>query len=256
MKNNSYVIFTIILSLSVIFFSCKDNSTSPADNGNSKNYFPNSQGSNFVYDFEITDSLNNTVIVERNSTYNGSKTINSKSYQILIDHFTFPSYSITDSSYFRKLDTGVMFFADFSDAMTLVPDSLRSLVQADEEAKLLSFPLGVNQNWQAYKLGINFGAVVFNVIVVSARPEAIENISLTVNNAPFNKEALRIKYTMSVAVDMTSAPLTYTAYAWMVDEVGLVKLEGDTEAINFMVGGNMFLPGGYIKQTLKQYSIP
>jgi hypothetical protein len=61
---------------------------------------------------------------------------------------------------------------------------------------------------------------------------------------------------MSIAMDPYSAPLNYYAEAWMIDNIGLVKLEGNSEAINFMIGNNLFVPGSQVKQTLKQYSIP
>jgi hypothetical protein len=61
---------------------------------------------------------------------------------------------------------------------------------------------------------------------------------------------------MTVSMDPYSAPLNYYAEAWMADNIGLVKLEGNSEAINFMIGNNLFLPNAIVKQTLKQYSIP
>ncbi|MDP2363812.1 MAG: hypothetical protein Q8M94_08590, partial [Ignavibacteria bacterium] len=118
------------------------------------------------------------------------------------------------------------------------------------------FPLPVGKNWQVYKLAINFGVFLFNVVNVTANVEGIENVSLNVNNAPFTKEAVKIKFQMAISFDISAPAQYYYAEAWMVDGVGLVKLEGNSEAINFMIGNNLFLPGGHIQQTLKQYSIP
>ncbi len=257
MKSQIKVIFTIILFTSSIFFSCSDSSTGPTTGGEvTKNYFPSNNGSSYTYDLEITDSLGNKITATRTATYNNTETINSQSYQILIDEFNFPGYSISDSSYFRKTESNVFYFADNTQAMMLIPDSLKSLVRSDNEAAMLSFPLNTNYNWQVYKLGIDFGFLLFNVVNVNANVVGLENISLTVNNELFSKEAMKLKFIMTIALDMNSLPITFTADAWVVDDVGLVKLEGNTEAINFMLSHNLFLPGGYVKQTLKQYSIP
>lgn len=257
MKSQIKVIITAILCAGGIFFSCSDSSTDPGTGGEvAKNYFPSNNGSFYTYDLEITDSLGSKTTATRTATYSNTETINSQSYQILIDEFNFPGYSISDSSYFRKTDSNVFYFADNTQAMILVPDSLISLIRSDNEAALLSFPLNTNYTWNVYKLGIDFGFFLFNVVNVNANVVGLENISLTVNNEVFNREAMKLKFTMAIALDMNSLPMTFTADAWFVDGVGLVKLEGNTEAINFMLSHNLFLPGGNVKQTLRQYSIP
>jgi hypothetical protein len=255
MKTFFKLLFVPSIFLAFNFISCSDNATEPI-NESPKEYFPNKNGSTYTYDLEITDSLGNVVTGERTSTYSNSTSMNSKTYQILVDGFSFSSYSITDSSYFRKTDTQIFYFTDNSQALMFVPDSVRNLVVVDEEAGLLKFPLNVGTTWPVYKLAINYGVFLFNVISVTANVESVENITLTVNNTSFNKEAVKLKFQMAISLDITSAPLIFTAEAWMVDGVGLVKLEGNSEAINFMIGNNMFYPGGHIKQTLKQYSIP
>jgi len=255
MKSFFKFLFVLSIFSAFNFISCSDNATDPTEE-TAKDYFPNKIGSTYIYDLEITDSLGNVVTGERTSTYNNSTTINNKSYQTLIDEFNYSTYAITDSAYFRKTDAQVLYYTDNSQVLLFVPDSIRNLVVVDEEAALLKIPLNVGANWQAYKLAINYGAFLFNVVSVSATAETIENISLTVNNSAFSKEAIKLKFQMSIAFDIQQAPLVYSAEAWMVDGVGLVKLEGNSEAINFMIGNNLFYPGGHIKQTLKQYSIP
>lgn len=256
MKHYIKLFGVLILASFITFISCSENSQEPQIDTTSANYFPNTDGSTYTYNLEITDSLGTVVTGERTATYNSSILINNSTYQILVDEFSYSSNSISDSSYFRKTDTKVYYLTDNSQVLMLLPDSVKSLVVVDAEAGLLQFPLSVGTRWQVYRLAINYGFIIFNVINVTASAELVENISLTVNDTPFNQEAIKLKFQMSVAFDMTTAPLIYYAEAWMVDGIGLVKLEGDSEAINFMIGNNLFLPGGYIKQTLKQYSIP
>ena len=142
-----------------------------------------------------------------------------------------------------------------SQALVIIPDSLRSLIQADDEAKLFTFPINVGDNTEVYKLSINQSGFILNVVYVSSQVIDKENVSLNVNGSTFNKEAKNLRFTMSVIVSYP-VMLTYVADAWLVADVGLVKLEGDSEAINFMIGNNLFYPNGFVKQTLKEYSIP
>ena len=254
MKNLTSLIFSLLLFISIAFLSCNDNSTDP-EQETDKNYFPNKEGSVYKYDLEIIDSLGVSFTAERTSTYSGTTLFNSKSYQIMIDNYVFPQYSFTDSSYFRKTDNNVFYYADVSQAMLIVPDSLKSLIQADDEAKLFSFPINAGDSTEVYKLAINYSGFLLNIVYVSGKATSKENISLIVNGNAFNKEAIKLRFTMSVVVDFPMM-VSYVAEAWLVEDVGLVKLEGDSEAINFMVGNNLFYPNGFVKQTLKQYSIP
>lgn len=254
MKYISNLFPVFLFFILVGFVSCSDNSTEPTDQP-VKDYFPNKEGSVYKYDLEITDSLGSSFNAERTSTYNGTKSINSKTYQILKDSFVFPQFTYTDSSYFRKTDNNVFYYADMSQALVIIPDSLRSLIQADDEAKLFTFPINVGDNTEVYKLSINQSGFILNVVYVSSQVIDKENVSLNVNGSTFNKEAIKLRFTMSVIVSYP-VMLTYVADAWLVADVGLVKLEGDSEAINFMIGNNLFYPNGFVKQTLKEYSIP
>lgn len=255
MKIYSKLVFTLIVCSIISFYSCSDNSQEPTDNQTQKDYFPNKNGSSYVYDLEVTDSLNNKIMGERSVNYSGTTTIDNSSYQILVDQFNYVVYSITDSAYFRKTAEEVFYNTDNSQVMMLIPDSLKSLVVADKEACLLDVPFTVGKNWQVYKLAINVG-ILFNVVNVTANVESIENVSLTVNNESFNKEAIKLKFKLAISLDIAQPAQYFYAEAWMVENVGLVKLEGNSEAINFMIGNNLFAPGGQVKQTLKQYLIP
>jgi len=254
MKNLTNLVLYSLIFISITFLSCSDNSTDPPAEV-IKNYFPNKDASFYKYDLEITDSLGTSFTAERTSTYSGSTTFNSKSYQIMIDNYIFPQYSFTDSSYFRKIDNNVFYYADVTQAMQIVPDSLKNLIQADDKAKLFSFPINIGDSSVVYKLGINYSGFLMSIVYVSSKVLNTENVSLTVNGNAFNKEAVKIRFTMSVVVEFPMM-VSYVAEAWLVEDVGLVKLEGDSEAINFMVGNNLFYPNGFVKQTLKQYSIP
>jgi hypothetical protein len=255
MKTQLKVIFTSLLLSASIFFSCSDNSTEPETQEPYKNYFPNKEGSLYKYDIEITDSSEVTTIVERTSTYSGTVTLNNKVYQILVDQFVYPNSTFNDSTYFRKTDSNVFYYADISGAFSIFPDSVISNLLVEDEAKLLSFPMTVNDSSQVYKLIYLYNNFPLNVINVYSNARLKENVSLTVNGSDFNKEAIKVEFTMTVILDISHF-LKYVSYAWFVEDVGLVKLEGDSEAINFMIGYNLFDAGSYIKQTLKQYSIP
>lgn len=255
MKNYRNFIFAVF-TISLIFLcSCSDNSQEPSAPETVKDYFPNNNGASYNYNLEVTDSVNNTIVCERRVNYSGTTTIDSNLYQVLVDHFDYVAYAITDSAYFRKTSEEVLYNTDNSQVMMFIPDSLRSLVVVDKEACLMDVPLTIGKTWPVYKLAINFG-ILFNVVNVTANVESFENVSLTVNNEIFNKEAIKIKFQLAISFDITMPVQYFYAEAWMVENVGLVKLEGNSEAINFMIGNNLFAPGSQVKQTLKGYSIP
>lgn len=255
MKVYSKLTLAVLFVSFISFYSCSDNSQEPTPPETQKDYFPNSNGSSYVYDLQVTDSLNNTITGERTVNYNGTTTIDGSNYQILIDQFNYVVYTLTDSAYFRKTTKEVFYNTDNSQVMMLVPDTLKSFVVVDKEACLLDVPFTVGKNWQVYKLALNVG-ILLNVVNVTANVESVENISLTVNNEAFNKEAVKLKFQLGISLDINQPIQYFYAEAWMVENVGLVKLEGNSEAINFMIGNNLFAPGGHIKQTLKQYLIP
>lgn len=257
MKNYFKFVLTFLFVSIVAFYSCSDNSQEPPPpETTTKDYFPNNNGSEYLYELEIVDSSSNIINGERRVSYNGTQQISNSAYQILIDRYDYSLYSITDSAYFNKSSLTLNYNADNSQAMMLVPDSLRSLVQSDKEACMLQFPLVSGKIWSVYKFGVNYGFFVFNIINVSAQVEKFENITLNLNNVPVTVEAIKLKYQMAIAMDPYSAPIYYYADAWMIENIGLVKLEGNSEAINFMIGNNLFAPGSQVKQTLKQYLIP
>ncbi len=255
MKWYSKLTFSVLFVSFITFYSCSDNSQESTPPETQKNYFPNSNGSSYVYDLQVTDSLSNTVAGERSVNYSGTTTIDGSNYQILVDHFNYVAYSVTDSAYFRKTTEEVFYNTDNSQVMMFVPDSLRSLVVVDKEACLLDVPFTVGKTWPVYKLAINVG-ILFNVVNVTANVESFENVSLTVNNEVFSKEAVKLKFQLAISFDISMPVQYFYAEAWMVENVGLVKLEGNSEAINFMIGNNLFAPGSQVKQTLKGYSIP
>ena len=247
-------LFLLLVSF-ISFYSCSDNSQEPEPPESQREYFPNNNGSSYVYNLEVTDSLNQTITGERSVNYNGTTIIDGESYQILVDHFNYVIYSVTDSAYFRKTTDEVFYNTDNSQVMMFVPDTLRSLVVVDKEACLLDVPFTVGKTWPVYKLAINVG-ILFNVVNVTANVEGVENLSLTVNNEAFNKEAVKLKFQLAISFDISLPAQYFYAEAWMVENIGLVKLTGNSEAINFMIGNNLFAPGSVVKQTLKGYSIP
>lgn len=256
MKLHFKLLLLLVFTTCLAFISCSDNSQEPTPPETAKDYFPNKNGSNYVYELEVIDSASNIINGERSVSYNGSKQISNSNYQILVDSYNYSQYSITDSAYFNKSDLNLNYNADNSQALMLVPDSLRNLVQSDKEACMLQFPLVNGKIWSVYKFGVNYGLFVFNIISVSAQVEKFENLSLNLNNIPVTLEAVKLKYQMAVSMDPYAAPIYFYAEAWMIDNIGLVKLEGNSEAINFMIGNNLFVPNAIVKQTLKQYSIP
>ena len=66
----------------------------------------------------------------------------------------------------------------------------------------------------------------------------------------------KVKYTLELFTEIGSAPETYTAYMWYVENIGLIKYQGNQFIMSVGGGGITFLPSpNILTQELINYDI-
>jgi hypothetical protein len=252
-------ISVIILSIMILFVGCKESTTEPGPDPINDKYYVIKDGASFVYSLSITDTNNTTINGNHYLIFDDSTVIGGTAYKIQVDSFEtlslFDTLSTSVISYIRESNGGVYTYADTTGFTGFLPDSLRQYLSVDRESRLLFYPLSVNQKYPVFTLTLSQFIFGISVIDVDAIVQSSENINLNVNNTSTDFNAFKIKYTFIIRPSSTDS-LYYSAYGWVVKDLGFVKWEGDSEVFNFLFNENIFPPATTIKMDIKNYTIP
>jgi len=230
----------LVVALAFSYLGCKkSDSQGPTASGTTENYFPNNDGTNYKYSYLKIDSTGQVYGI-RSTYYKGSAAITGTTYKIQIDSLNLNASLQVDTSYFRTTGAGVYSFIDTTGfAASIIDSSLIPLipfVTIDKELLAYSFPLQTNKSWTVFK--INLTSPVFVTIVdVSALVVGQEMIVLSLPTGPTYKDAYKIKYTLTRRLN-TQLPmfLTVTANAWLIQDIGPVKWEGNGTLVDVLTG--------------------
>jgi hypothetical protein len=248
--------FIIIMILGLLVSACnKDNSTNPPVQ-NYTGYFPDGDGTTYTYSIAKTDSNGTQTTGTRNTEYSGTEVKNGTTYQVQIDSLNISGLSSVSLSYFRKTNDSLYYFLDTTGLSSSIPDSLQNNISLDKEMKILSFPVNENKTWSVFQLSIKYSIFNLNVLTVNGAYDGTENITLNLNSGNTNKDAVRLKYTLSIMVP--GGPTTeYNAFAWLVDGIGIVKWQGNAAILDAFAGGGIDLSDttSVITQNLTSYNI-
>ncbi len=246
----------LIIILGLLINACnKNNSTNPPVQNNT-GYFPNGDGTTYTYSIAKSDSNGTQNTGTRSTEYSGTEVKNGTTYQVQIDSINISGISSISLSYFRKTNDSLYYFLDTTGLSASIPDSLRNSISLDAEMKLLSFPVDVNKTWSVFKLSIKYLIFTLPVLTVDGSYDGTENITLNLNSGDVNKDAVRLKYTLSIIVP--GAPTTeYNASAWLVDGIGIVKWQGNAAILDVFAGGGIDLSDttSVITQSLISYDV-
>ena len=249
------IFFIAIMGLVI---SCSsDNSTNPTEQ-NFPDYYPGGIGSTFKYSVTEKDSIGNLVQSgTRDILFSGIYNFRGRDYITQYDSLDFGSQSSVNNYLFRKTDTGVFYAVDTTQISFLIPDTLKQYVSLRDEMQLLFYPLTSGSSWSLYRITAEVQpGIEVKILDIIASFEDNERIDIHLTSGIINTPAQKVKYTIELYSDVGSPPTTYNAYMWFVENIGLVKFEGNQFVVSTGGGGITFEPtSNILAQELIEYDI-
>jgi len=238
----------VLVILTFVLSSCKKSDTSVNDGNNNvdnSNYYPNTIGNYYKYNFERTDSagfLTNGIRDTRYQSASGS-TGNGITYDIKqIDSVTSNGSTIVYTSFFRKGDMGIYYFLDTTGFSENLPPEFISYLpylKIDQELLLLTSSLQDGDTWPVFKVNLEQGPVAITAVDVKASYLGKENISLNLISGTVTRPAVKVQYDFSLINPLTQAKQTVTAYGWFVANVGPVRWQGNGLLLDVFTRGEI-----------------
>lgn len=228
--------------------SCEEETPNEPPATNYPDYYPGGIGTTFKYSLTEKDSAGNLIQSgSRNILYSGTYPLNGINYTTQYDSLDFGSQSNVATYLFRKTDTGVFYAVDTSQIAQLIPDTLKEYVSLRDEMQLLFYPLTTGSSWSLYRITAEVQpGIEIKILDIVAKFESVEQIPLNIDSVRIVFPSRKVSYTMELFTEIGSAPEKYTAYMWYVQNVGLVKFEGNQFVVNIGGGGISFEPSSNI----------
>jgi len=242
----------------MILTGCEEETPNEPPPSDYPDYYPGGIGSTFKYSIVEKDSAGNLLQSgSRNIFYSGTYNLNGIEYTTQEDSLDFGSQSSVATYLFRKTETAVFYAVDTSQISLLIPDTLKQYVSLRDEMQLLFYPLTSGSSWSLYRITAEVQpGIEIKILDIIARFESVEQIELTIDSVRIVSPARKVSYTMELFTEIGYPPEKYTAYMWYVQNVGLVKFEGNQFVVNIGGGGISFEPSSNIlTQELIEYNI-
>jgi hypothetical protein len=241
-----------------MFAGCNSDASTNPDEQYYPDYYPTSLGSTLKYSVVEKDTLGN--IIEsgtRDIIFSGTTVYNGISYTTQEDSLDYGNQSSVSTYLVRKSETGVFYAVDTSQISLLIPDSLKQYVALRNEMQLLFYPLTTGSSWSLYRITAEIQSnVEIKVLDIVARFEGVEQIDLNIDSIRIVYPTRKVSYTIQIYSSIGSPPESYTAYMWYVENIGLVKFEGNQFIIDAGSGGITIEPSpNILTQELIGYDI-
>ncbi len=257
MNKKNFIKVLLFLTIALLLvYGCKDSVTNPPAEIDTRNFFPDNDGSYFYYNVEVFDSTGHIQSGTRKSYLNGETTLQQTRYKVRIDSLELNGNLSISSSYLRKSANGVFGYFDTTGFTAIVPDSLRNLLTISTEYRMLYFPFSISQIWPVYNLSINLGVSRIDIVRISAEVTEQDSITFTFRGNSITKAVYKIKYTMTLITGLNLTTETYKALAWIMEDIGYYKWEGDAELLTFFTGNTDYPSGTVVSEQLSGYNIP
>ncbi len=263
MKSKTVLVISLVL-IAVMFNACKKNTTEPSTGVLSGNFFPNGDGTHYKYNVQTTDSAGNTAQGTRTSTYSGTANYGGAVFQRQIDSLNILGVNTSFVSLFQKTDAEVDYALDTTGISNFIPDSLMQYIQIDAAFKLLEFPFKDGLTWPVFNLNFKLGSLpAINIIKITAGYMGTESITLNLTSGSVTQDAAKVHYTLVITIPDLNNPLatpktyTYTADAWLVNNIGIVKWQGNGAIIGAFTGTSINLADttASVTQNIVSYSV-
>lgn len=245
MKNKSFFILLILVMLGLSSCNKNSNNVTGPENASSESiilstdYFPNSDGSNYKY--SVTGINSNKANVSGTSViwYNGTSTLGGVIYQKEIDTVLVSPMQGVFTAYFIKTKSGVNFAFDTSGLSNFIPDTLLKYISFSTVFNAFDF---TSKTWNVFTMDLKYGIFpVIHLVNVSAASVDTENVVLNLSGVNQTFSAAKVQFTMTLNIPdpsniLTIKTSTYTAFAWLAPNIGIIKWQGTGALIEAFSG--------------------
>lgn len=249
----------ITITVLVILFSCTSNEPTAPQSGQVHDYFPNNDGTTYLFTITESDSTGILQTGSRYVIYNSDTLLNGTSYKFQKDSVIMGN-EIGERIYnFRKSETGVFYFIDTSGFAAVLPDSLSGRMTITSEMQTLLLLLAEGSFWQVFKVTIALQpGITYAPYRITASFVKTEKVLLHLINGDINVAAQKIKYDLEYRLDPEEPSQKFTAFSWVADKIGLIKMDGNAIVVNSILLGEVNLADSskIVTQDLIDYNIP
>ncbi len=234
-------LITLLIPIVCVFvlISCKSASTEPQPPPDTRNFFPVTNGTMYKFSLTQTDTLGNPSNGTRVSLINGVTNIGGTEYQIQLDSVFIAGSTVVSNSYFRKTAASVLINVDTTGLYESIPPEYLQYLTIDKEILAFSFPL-TSLLRLCFKLAINIPNFdEFIPVKLESIYIGMENIELQLNSGTVSHDAAKIKLDLTIRRDIAAVPQILSANVWLVENVGIVKWDGNLTIVNAFTGGGI-----------------
>jgi hypothetical protein len=241
--NSLIKLISFFLAGIFIVYSCsEENSTNPSDDEIPPVYFPSTEGTNYKY--EIIESDTSGVISTgiRNVVYLEDTLINSTRYRLQVDSVQTNLQLSVSSSYFRTTTTGVFYFVDTTGFTNILPDSLQSSVEIQDEMRAYLFPLSEGTLWPVYRISVELNEyIIVNLIDITGKFISDETLILSISDETQTVNTKKVEINFKLRTSVADSVISFSANTWLAEDIGIVKMEGSAIVLNLISGGGLDL---------------
>ena len=241
----NFLIKFISLLLAGLFFTygcSEENSTNPPGDENLPVYFPGSEGT--FYKYEIIESDSNGIISTgtRNVVYLEDTLINRTRYKLQVDSVQTNVQLSVSNSYFRTTATGVFYFVDTTGFTIILPDTLQSSTEIQDEMRAYLFPLSAGTFWPVYRISVELNEfIIFNVVDISGKFISDETLIINIADQTQTVNTKKVEIDFKFQTGEVDSVISFNANTWLAEDIGIVKMEGSAIVLNIISGGGLDL---------------
>jgi hypothetical protein len=274
-KRTNKIIWSLIIVL--VMISCNENGngpTNPAAQELASGYYPGGLGSTFNFRYDTLNNASNVFesVGTRFSEFTDYAVSGTSENIVQENTQTINGINTNSTLKLRRTNAGVYFLIDSLDLLPLLetlPDSLKDRIefQVDNEIIALSTPLQPTKNWSAFKAVVTLKDFGISLTLVELKVYYEGEEELFIEAVSENRMSKKIRYEFRLSIpDITTTDLTallnpptttFSTECWFVEDVGLVKLEGNSFLINSLNSGSLTMSdtSGTAREVLTSYNL-
>ena len=274
--NNIIKIIWILIFISILAACSEDENgpTDPTSQESAAGYYPGGLGSTFNFRYDTLNSASNVFesVGTRFSEFTDYAVTGTSENIVQENSQAINGVNTNSTLKLRRTNAGIYFLIDSLDVLPLLemlPDSIKNRIefQIDSEIIALSTPLQPNKNWSAFKALVTLKDFGISITLVELKVYYEGEEELFIEAVSENRISKKIRYEFRLSIpDVTSTDLTallnppttvFNTEGWFVEDIGLVKLEGNSFLINSLNSGSLTISdtSGIAREVLTSYNL-